>query len=236
MIRFIFIFILSITANLYSNNDYAVIKNDGFNIYYKKNINYYTVEYAVKLFSKSKAEFIEAFKDVKPTNIDIYIYADTVDFISDGIGMWWENFVFKSNKIYINNIDLHMEKNSLNRIIKYSVTYKYLINSYTDIIPEWFLRSVSLYFAKLKFPKSSSKIRDFNDIVDKIDSYTTKDECYKVNNLLYNGMEYLSNNYGFDKVVKCIQEGKEGSDFSQRFLQELGISLDEYKEIILNQQ
>ena len=147
--------------------------------------------------------------------------------------MWWESYIFKTNFVYINNVDFLMEKNSFNLIIKYLITYRYLLVNFKEKIPAWFLKGVALYFANLTFPASDIKFTDFKELLDKLDNYATKEEFYQANRHLYNGIDYLASNYTFDKIVKFIKNCNTTQDFEKLFFQFFGLHINEFKEIIL---
>lgn len=233
MSRYIFLIIFLYSTSSVSAAQFSLMKENSFEIYYEKRLNPYTVEYAIKLLKHSKKEIDRIFKITNSVNFKIYLYADTINFITEQKAMWWESYLFKTNVVYINNVDYLMEKNCFNLIIKYLIAYRYLLEEYKNRVPGWFLKGLSLYFAKLTFPDSGIKFRKFDELLKKLENYTTKEEYQQSHRSLYEGISYLANNFTFDKIIEFINQSKSHQEFEKLFFQFFGLQLSNFKEMML---
>jgi len=233
MNKYIFLIFLLCSVSLIYGAQFSLMKENEFELYYEKTLNPYTVEYAIKLLKHSKEEIVSVFKITNSVNFKIYLYADTINFISEQKGMWWESYLFKTNVVYINNVDFLMEKNCFNIIIKYLVVYRYLLEQFKNKVPGWFLKGISLYFAKLSFPDSGIKFKNFDELLKKLENYTTKEEYQQSHKCLYEGISYLANNFTFDKLIEFINQSKSYQNFENLFFQFFGLQLSNFKEMML---
>ncbi|MBN1898704.1 MAG: hypothetical protein JW827_08005 [Spirochaetes bacterium] len=233
MIKLIMVLLL-LTGQLFSSTEFSVIKEDELELHYDKGLNPYTVEYAMKLLKHTKEYYTQIFNKTNYIPLKIYLYSSTINFISEQNASYWQNFIFQSDSVYINNVDFLLEENSFHIIIKYVMIYNYLLAEYKERIPPWFLNAMALHASNLVFPKSEVTFANFDDMVSNLTNFTLKDEYYQANNKLKQGITDLVNDHQLARVLEFMENCLDYEDFKKKFFQFFGFSLSEYKKTISN--
>ncbi len=229
MKKLIFINVFILFLSSYTFADFILIKEKQYNIYYEKSINFYSLEYVIKLLKDIDRDFNMIFFQTNRKNIDIYLYNDIVKFMSEQNTMWWQNYLIKSNQIAINNIDLLLQKNSMYSILKYLIFNHKLNNFYKDKFPKWFLNGLSIYFAdKDLFKKGGLKFINISEVKNKLKNYVIKDEFETANCYCMLGIKYLVNNHTKEKLIEYIGVVNSGREFKKGFFDFFGISFVDY--------
>lgn len=233
MLKFIIpIFLFSF--NLFGT-DFKFIKEKEIEIFYEKEVNPYKVEYVIQVLKNTKNTLTEKFGFTNFKNFKIFIYQDTINFISDGVGKWWHNYIFKSNILYIQNIETLMQQNILHKVLCYAFSRFQIIENFDkNRIPEWFFVGLALYFSKLNFNDQGIIFKNFNELINNLNNNSfNQEKFYQASHNIYGGISYLSERFGFDKLIELINVSQTESDFEKNFFQFFGITLNDFKEIIL---
>lgn len=226
------IFSLLIKTALFAN--FSLIKEENLNIYYSKTINPYTTEYIIKLAKTFNGNFKLTFNITNNNPINLYLYDNTVQFINEQSTMWWQNYLIKSNNIYLNNLDLLLEKNSLQNILKYLIFYVNLNYIYSDHISPWLINGIAIYYSdKGLFKKNGVILVDFNQITEKLNKFTFQEEFEQVNYYCFKAVSYMIENYNEKTFYNYINQLKNPGDYSNNFFNFFGISFPEFTQEIL---
>jgi len=228
------IFFIIYAVNLLAR-DFKILKEKKFEIYYERDINPYVTEYVLNILKDSDSKITEKFNFTNSYIFKVVIYNDLINFINDRVGNFNENYVFKSNIIYIQNIELLMQQNILHSVINYALTrYQLILNFDTNIIPEWFLTGISLYISNLNFSDSGIIFKNFDELINFLKKSSNSEKFKQACHNLYNGISYLLNRFTFEKIIEFLNNCKAKGDFENLFFQFFGLKLQDYKNIILN--
>ncbi len=227
---FIFInIIICYPTFIYGQYQYKTIKEDNFIIHYPYNFNSYTLEYIIKLIKIDQSSFSNDFKITNKIKTEVYLYNDTVTFIQKENVRWWQNYIIKSNGFAVNNIDLLMQNNKLNLILKYLFYKFYLLKTYKNRIPAWFLNGLALYWSKLKFSNTATvNFNNFQEVIDKLKNYSFQYEYYGSNMVCLKMINYLYDNYNHYDILQLLKNSNNYKEFKVNFFNIFGISYQEF--------
>ncbi len=223
----LFSFLLSLNA--YSNTEWNNLKEKNCDFFYTYDFNLSTLEYIIKLskihLSSCSNEF--HLKSISP--LKIYIYTDIVKFMGEKNAAWWQTFVLEKDSIYIYNVQLMMQKNILNYILKYLIYNAELSIKYKNVLDEWFINGLALYFSK--FPVSANSdisITSFTDFNNKLQSPETENDFKQANFLCYKAVAYLFENYDNETIINIINTAKTKDELHNSFFNRLGLTYSDF--------
>lgn len=228
-----FVFLFSFSSVLFAG--FMHQEQGRFNFYYDNSLNRFSLEYIIKQIKKFDIDYKEKFPSTNNAALNIYLYNDTIKFIDEQKGMWWQNYIIKPNLIGINNIDLLLAKNSLQDLLEYVIYRINFLNSFENCLPAWFINGLAIYYTdKNMFKTKGLKFASFDEFVHKLDSYTTLEEFEEANYCCYKGVKYLMDNYGEGKVLEHIKTVNNKQEFKNKFINVFNVTYDDFIRMSLN--
>lgn len=221
--------------NLNLQAEFKSTKEGKYNFYYDKNLNIYSLKYIIKQVNKFDKDFRKKFSFTNNNPLNIYLYNDTVKFINEQKGMWWQNYIIKHNLVAINNIDLLLQKNSLRNLVKYIIYRDSFIIFFKNRLPVWLINGLAIYYSDANmFENKNLQFVSFNEFIYKLDNYTTKEECEQANYNCCKSIKYLFNNHGEDKILKYFKTIRTRAEFKNKFFDYFKITYEDLIHISLN--
>ena len=198
-------------------------------------MNRFSLEYIIKQARKFDINYKEVFFLTNNKTVNFYLYNDTTKFINEQKGMWGQNFIFKSDLVAINNIDLLLTKNYMQGLLKYVIFRINFLHSFENCLPAWFINGLAIYYSnKDMFQTKGLKFSSFDEFIDKLDNYTTLNEFEEVNYYCYKGVKYLMDNYGEDKVLEYIKTNNNKEEIKNNFFNSFNVTYDDFIRLSLN--
>ncbi|MDD5067466.1 MAG: hypothetical protein PHF84_10530 [bacterium] len=201
---------------------------------YEKEVNPFTVEYIMNLAKIIDQNFRQNQKYSGDAPLNIYIYESTANFMRERSSMWWQNFIIRSNVIYLNNVNLMLEKNFLQTLMKYLIYRVQFSTLYGDKVPEWVMTGIAVYYTdKNLFPPHNIKFSNFQEIIDRIHGYKTTEELDQINHYYYRAVKYIFDNYKEDPFFQIMGQSNNFDEWQQNFFNLTGITYNEFIQNLL---
>ncbi len=234
MKRINYIIILLFLFTLPLRGDFKLMKEGVFEFHYMSNINPFTVEYVSQISKEINLRFQETFFMTNGNNIILTMYNDMGQFLKDQSLPWWQNYTIRSNTIFLNNIDLLLEKNFLQSFLKYAIFRINFFEQYHANVPEWILIGMALlYTDKTLFPHHSMKWVNFKSVLNKLHNASSLDEFEEAHYYCMKGVEYIMKTYQEDSFIKYMNENKSLSEFEEKFFNFTGMSYSEFLDELI---
>jgi hypothetical protein len=229
-----FLLLLSLVAPFNLTAGFHILREKECIVHYDATLNPFSVEYIVNLVKTIDRNLPAVFGLTNRTRPDLYLYNDRVRFMQERSLQWWENFQAVSNRIYLNNVDLLLEKNFLQPLVKFLV-YKVTLSSlYQDKAPEWLITGLAVLYAdKSLFPNRNIKFTDFPAVISRLNGYTSPEELDQVLYYCSRGVKYIIDNYTEKGLVYYLEQVRGLDEFKSRFIDLAGMTYSDFMHLLL---
>lgn len=232
MKKLITLLILCAPLSLFS--DFCSIKEKRYSLYYPASFNPFTVEYIFNLIKTIDHNFTATSRFTNQEDLDIFLYDSRVAFMKKQSAMWWENYLARSNRIYINNVDLLMEKNYLHTLMKFLIARINLTSVYRDRIPAWLIAGLSVQYAgKGLFSRQNAAFGSFQEVELSLSGYKSREELETAYYLCFRAVRFLLEKIPENELNEYLNTSRNTEEFRSRFINLTGMTYAEFMQDLL---
>lgn len=232
MKKLILLLILCLPLSLFSG--FFSIKEKRYALYYPASVNPFTVEYIFNLIKTIDQDFSGTSSWTNQEDLEVFLYDSRIAFMKEQSAMWWENHQARSNRIYLNNVDLLMEKNYLHALMKFLIARINLRGHYRGRIPAWLMTGLAVRYAgKGLFSRHNVAFSGFQEVETRLTDYKSREELEAAFYLCYRGVNFLLDKIPENELNDYLKSNSTMEGFRTRFINLTGMTYAEFMQDLL---